>query len=196
MEILESVASSRGEFVYDKANPIATFLKKDIILVLRYLGFESEVVTRRLKSCVNKFYGFVNLKVIFQSTCRIKSFFPYKDRLCKPQKSKVVCKASCWDCNEFYIGKTKRRLRDRKKDHFKAISGISHNIKWDHFQVLANSSSDLHCKIKKTLLIRDLKPALNENFGSEICGFIKRLVFTAIYLSYYFYLILISYQSS
>ena len=42
-----------------------------------------------------------------------------------------------------------------------------HNIKWDIFQVLANGSSDLHCKIKETLLIRDLKPALNENVGSE-----------------------------
>ena len=27
--------------------------------------------------------------------------------------------------------------------------------------------SDIHCKIKETLLIRDLKPALNENVGSE-----------------------------
>ena len=108
------------------------------------------------------------------------TFFPYKDRLCKSQKSKVVYKASCWDCNEFYIGKTKRRLRDRKKNHFKALNGISqtsaivdhavktgHNIKWNHFQVLANGSSDLHFKIKETLLIRDLKPALNENVGSE-----------------------------
>ena len=24
----------------------------------------------------------------------------------------------------------------------------------------------MHCKIKESLLIRDLKPALNENFGS------------------------------
>ena len=42
-----------------------------------------------------------------------------------------------------------------------------HNIKWNHFPVLANGSSDLHCKIKETLLIGDLKPALNKNFGSE-----------------------------
>ena len=54
-----------------------------------------------------------------------------------------------------------------KKVHFKALNGISqtsvianhtvktgHNIKWDHFQVLASGSSDLHCKIK-------------ENIGSE-----------------------------
>ena len=29
-----------------------------------------------VKSCVSKFYGFVNLRVIFNNTCRIKSFFP------------------------------------------------------------------------------------------------------------------------
>ena len=27
--------------------------------------------------------------------------------------------------------------------------------------------SDIHCKIKEALLIRDLKPARNENIGSE-----------------------------
>ena len=29
-------------------------------------------------------------------------------------KNYVIYKASCWDCNDFYIGKTKRRLHDRK----------------------------------------------------------------------------------
>ena len=38
---------------------------------------------------------------------------------------------------------------------------------WDHFDILATGQSDLHCKIKETLLIRDSKPALNENVGSE-----------------------------
>ena len=44
---------------------------------------------------------------------------------------------------------------------------IGHNIKWDHFEILASGQCDLQCKIKETLLIRDLKPALNENVGSE-----------------------------
>ena len=42
-----------------------------------------------------------------------------------------------------------------------------HRIKWDHFAFLATGQSGMHCKIKETLLIRDLKPALNENVGSE-----------------------------
>ena len=35
------------------------------------------------------------------------------------------------------------------------------------FEILATGSSYVHCKIKETLLIKDLKPALNENVGSE-----------------------------
>ena len=88
--------------------------------------------------------------------------------------------ASCWDCQDFYIGKTKRRLHDRKTEHFKAITShchasaiadhvtsTGHNLKWDHFDILAKGRSDTHCKIKETLSIHDLKPALNENVGSE-----------------------------
>ena len=32
---------------------------------------------------------------------------------------------------------------------------------------MLQQTSDMHCKIKESLLIRDLKPALNENVGSE-----------------------------
>ena len=43
----------------------------------------------------------------------------------------------------------------------------NHSIKWDHFEILATGRSEMHCKIKEPLLIRDLKPALNENVGNE-----------------------------
>ena len=67
----------------------------------------SDAITRRLKSCVNKFYGFVNLRVIFQNTRRIKSFFPYKDRFNRSQKSKIVYKASCRNMMLFTSAKLK-----------------------------------------------------------------------------------------
>ena len=96
------------------SKPTLTVPKKDVTLVLPYLGLHSDAITRRLKSSVNKFYGFVNLRVVFQNTRRIKSFFPYKDRFNRSKKSKIVYKASCWDCDAFYIGKAKRRLHDRR----------------------------------------------------------------------------------
>lgn len=50
-----------------------------------------------------------------------KFLSPYKDRWNRSQLSKLVYKASCWDCQHFYTGKTKRRLSDRKTEHFKEI---------------------------------------------------------------------------
>ena len=55
-------------------SPTLTVPKKDVILVLPYLGLHSDAITSRLKSCVNKVYGFVNLRVVFQNTHRIKVY--------------------------------------------------------------------------------------------------------------------------
>ena len=92
----------------------------------------------------------------------------------------MAYKASCWDCQDFYIGKTNCRLHDRKTEHFKLITSschasattdhitsTGHNSKWDHFDILAKGQTDTHCKIKETLLIRELKPTLNDNVSSE-----------------------------
>ena len=75
---------------------------------------------------VKESHGCIDLRVIFQSAHHIKSFFPYKDRFSRSQMPKVVYKASCWDCQDSYVGKTKRRLHDRKIEHFKGkyLSGI------------------------------------------------------------------------
>ena len=47
------------------------------------------------------------------------------------------------------------------------MTQTGHRIRWDHFVILATGQSDIHCKIKETLFTRDLKPARNENGGSE-----------------------------
>ena len=67
------------------------------------------------------------------------------------------------------MGKTKRRLHDRKTEHFKAllksdhfsavadhVKTTGHNIKWDHFDILAFGKTDYHCKIKETLKLLQL----------------------------------------
>ena len=161
------ISSGNVTNISESLEPTFTVPKNDVILVFLCLGFHRDAFTRRLKSCVSKFHGFVNVRVVFQNTCRIKSFFPYKDRFNRSQKSKIVYKASCWDCDAFYIGKTKRKLHERKTEHFKALTHVGHasavashstatghNIKWDHFKILASGQCDLQCKIKETWLIR------------------------------------------
>ena len=122
-----------------------------------------------------------NLKIIFQNTRRIKSFFPYKDRLNSSQQSKVIYKAGCWECNDFYVGKTKRRLHDSKTEDLKApsrndhtsaiadhVKTTGHNIKRRHFEILASCKTDYLCKIKDTLFSQEpVKLAFNVNISSE-----------------------------
>ena len=56
-------------------------------------------------------------------------------------------------------------------DHSSAIADhvktTGHDIKWDHFDILASRKTDFHCKIKETLFIQELKPSLNVNVSSE-----------------------------
>ena len=73
--------------------------------------------------------------------------------LCSPTKTgstvlkcpKLYIKLVVADCQDFYIGKTKRKLHDRKTEHFKAITSngnrsaiaehvtsTGHNLRWDH----------------------------------------------------------------
>ena len=55
-------------------SPVSTVPKKDIIILLPYLGVQSNQISQRLKSCVYNFYSFVKLKIICKNNCRIKIF--------------------------------------------------------------------------------------------------------------------------
>ena len=55
------------------------------------------------------------ISIVFQ-----RSFFTKKTVLDVSCASRH--KAVCWDCNEFYVEKTKRRLHDRKNQQFKALT--------------------------------------------------------------------------
>ena len=103
-----------------------TVPKKDIIILLSYLGLHSNQVGKRLNILCIQILLLYQPQGYFSEHTRIKSYFPYKDRLNRSQMSRIIYKAGCWDCNEFYIGKTKRRLHDRKTEHFKVLSKCDH----------------------------------------------------------------------
>ena len=56
-------------------------------------------------------------------------------------------------------------------------------IQWDQFEMLATGRSDMHCKIKESLLIRDLKPTLKENIGSEKLYLYNLLAYSCHFMS-------------
>ena len=95
--------------------------------------------------------------------------------------SKVVYKASCWDCQDSYIGKTKRRLHDRKLNILRGSQvPVMHLLLQATSRQLVTTSNGttlrywqkvglipIVIKIKETLLIQELKPTLNDNVSSE-----------------------------
>ena len=54
---------------------VATVPQKDIIILLPYLGLHSNQPTKRLKSCVKRFYSFVNVRLFFK-THGVSLFLP------------------------------------------------------------------------------------------------------------------------
>ena len=48
-----------------------------------------------------------------------------------------------------------------------SLTATRHNIKWDHFEILASGKTDYYCKIKETLFVQDLQPAFKVNISSE-----------------------------
>ena len=73
--------------------------------------------------------------------------------------------------DDFMIEKLNTSRPSLKIDHTSAIADhvktTGHNIKWDHFDILASGKTDYHCKIKETLLIQEPKPAFNVNVSNE-----------------------------
>ena len=65
------------------------------------------------------------------------------------------------------------------------VTLADHNWKCDNFEILARGRSDTHCKIKETLLIKDLKPSLNENVSSENFDVFKFVCFINMQISHH-----------
>jgi len=96
-------------------------------------------------------------------------------------------------------------INNRNTEHFKSITSSNHssaiadhvtstghNMKWDHFEILARGRSEAHCKIKETLLIRDLQPSLNENVSGENLTFYSLHAFPFICKFFYYLLSFVS----
>ena len=94
-------------------------------------------------------------------------------------KSNVVYKINCIECNEFYIGMTKRSVHIRLKEHktrhysavFKHIHEHNHNIDFEHPKILCNDSNKMRLLVKETLSIigQSANKSLNVNVKSFEC---------------------------
>ena len=77
------------------------------IVKLRFLGSNLFQIQRKIQKLFSDKFTCYNLKTVFSSPVRYKSFFTFKDMLLKMLLSGLVYKYKCGGCNGTYYGKIK-----------------------------------------------------------------------------------------
>ena len=80
--------------------------KTKFLVKLPFFGSTSFQIRKELQKLFNDKLVSCNLKIVFTSPVRVKSFFTFKDKLPKMLLSGLVYKYRCGECNTAYYGKT------------------------------------------------------------------------------------------
>ena len=119
----------------------------------------------------------IDITIMYSST-KLGRFFPLKCPTPLALRSGVVYQfKSLCDADWSYIGKTKRHLSTRVKEHLSGKSAVADHVTCcsacsagyglDCFDVLCTSSSDFDARIKEALLIKCANPSLNRQLATQ-----------------------------
>ena len=169
-----------------KRLPIHTAAKREVKLILPFLGSTSWRVKNELIRTIHNLLPYCKLNIVFKTSNRLSSYFPFKDKLPVTLDSGVIYRFRCACCNACYIGCTRRYWLKRLEEHThisaltgKALSGLqvfpplnhakyggcysSTSISRDNFEILGRESNNYLLQIKESLFIYKYKPGLNGN---------------------------------
>ena len=167
---------------------VHTVPKKDVLLVLPFLGQTSIRLREKLHVLFNSSFPYCKLRLVFKSNLRLRSLFSYKDKLPTYLRSCLVYRYRCSSCNAAYIGKTKRQFKVRACEHLgiSHLTGEKRNLKESQmsaihkhnlvcmsapsfcdFEILTTESNDFRLTLKESLLIKHHNPCLNKTVQSK-----------------------------
>ena len=160
-----------------------TVPKRNVFVKLPFLGSTSFQIRKKLQKLFSDKLTSCNLKIVFTSPVRVKSFFTFKDKLPKMLLSGLVYQYKCGGYNATYYGKTKRHFKVRICEHLNISHLTGKKVKIDNnkltaiqehllhcnyspsfeeFSILTRKSNDFKLKIMESLLIARDKPILNK----------------------------------
>ena len=156
--------------------------KKDLMIVLPYLGKLSLQICTRTNRVMKNKLTHCNFRIVFQTKCKLINFFTFKDKIPVFLRSGIVYICKCGGCNATYYGKTKRHFKVRMCEHLgvSALTGkrlkgdndsaikkdnlfCNHSSGFDEFSILANSNNDFKVILMESLLINKDHLPLNKN---------------------------------
>ena len=103
--------------LYIKKPVMLTVPKKQLHLVLPFMGKMSALVKPALARSLHKRLPFCKVKIVFKTSNRWKNSFSFKDVVPEPLRSCQIYNFTCGSCNASYIGKTFRHMKVRVSEH-------------------------------------------------------------------------------
>ena len=154
--------------------------KKTIYASIPYISdFNNKQISAEVRKLVSRFYPQLDVKLIFNNSFSIRSFFSSKDRIPPMVGANLVYMYSCEQCNATYIGETSRHLKTRICEHLGVSSRTGnpiinplhssirdhaleshHDLKIDQFKILFRTNP-LNLRLAESILINRFKPNLN-----------------------------------
>ena len=141
-------------------------------------------MNKELQNLITKFCPHLDLKIIFNNSKSIASFFKFKDKIPQPLCSCIVYKFTCSCCQAEYVGSTKRHLKTRIDEHIgvssrtnQPLKNIESNI-YNHcyskghqlisndFKIIDQSNNIFLLRTLESIHIHLLKPCLNDKNSS------------------------------
>ena len=89
---------------------VHTVHKKQVRLVLPFLGTLSFEIMSRLQKCFKNYIPYCSLRVVYQSRNRISNLFNFKNVVNTTVSSHIMYKFMCSCCNTTFHGQTQRHF--------------------------------------------------------------------------------------
>ena len=157
----------------------------ETIMSIPYIGLPSIIYGRKIREAFKSFFG-IDIKIVFQSY-KVKNYFSLKCQTPLPLMANVVYRFQCLrDVDKFYIGKTKRHLATRVKEHSNSNSQSAvyahvsscEECQSDYsrcFQRIDSGRNDIEVTIKEALHIKFSKPKLNRQLYNSGSSFVLNI---------------------
>ncbi|MCG8430365.1 MAG: hypothetical protein MJA29_04255, partial [Candidatus Omnitrophica bacterium] len=141
------------------------------LFFIPYIGLPSVTYGKKVRQIFKRYFS-IDVRIVF-TTCKVKDYFSLKCRTPFNLKAKVIYKFTCLrDADISYIGKTKRHLALRMKEHRDtSASAVGQHLQTcqacqtgfnSGFSVIDTCRSDYECVIKEAIHIRTSEPKLNK----------------------------------
>lgn len=154
-----------------------------------YVGKASNDFKKRITELIKENLQ-VDISTYFNST-KVSNYFSLKSKVPLALKARIVYKYSCLsDSDTFYIGKSKRHLVTRAKEHinpkesnqsevknhiFQCDSCKSGKLSVNNFAVLKQCKDDYAARISEALLIKQFQPKINKQKLSKGQSYLLRV---------------------